>query len=145
VKQQDQLLHPYRQREWLKEQYEVNGRTLQDIGNQFGVSKQRIQQLVKGFRLQKPNRSQYLAIDEEWLRKKYIIDRKTAKTLAVEKGVSVWTIRRALKVYGLKRHIFTPEERRKRGNLRQNHAYKTDPAYRAKKRANVDRWQREHL
>jgi len=128
-------------RDWLQKQLVELGRPLEDVADECGVSKQAVQQLRDRREIPKPEKRTraYETIDAKWLAEQ-IANRRIYQDIADELSVSCNVVCRAVKAYKIKRPVYTPEERRVRGNKCQNKRYANDPELRARKARTARRW-----
>ena len=127
---------------WLKEELVVKRRTLNDIGGECGVTRERIRQIAKKFGIVKPRKRDLIDID--WLRQEIEEKRRTHGDIANECGVCSATIVSIAREHNIHRVSYTPMELVRRNVAAQNFRHAADPEYRAMKLANTVKWQREH-
>lgn len=135
---------PYLDEAWLYLEYVIKSRTMQDIASEWNVSRQRIGQLVKLYRLtEKRNALRKPYTNKEWLAGE-LDKRKTQQEIAIECGVDHSTISVWARKYKLKRRFFTKKELTQRNVARQNRLCATDPEYRKMKLENSVRWKEQN-
>ena len=132
----------YHNRVWLEGEHVFKRRTLADIASQCGVTHQAVAWCVNKFGLHKPPAQ--MVVDADWLRKEWVVKRRSEKDMCAEIGFSQATLYRALRYCGIKRPVFTPEERRERYNAYQNRRYATDPKHRERSKACTRRWRKNN-
>ena len=130
-------------RDWLEEELAIKRRTLQDIGEECGVSRERVRQAAKKFGIVKPRKQDLIDID--WLRQERDVKHRCYADLAVELGVSITTVAKICHYYGIAAPPrLTPEEvlahGRDRCNKYYHRMYESSPAFRAMKKASTLRW-----
>lgn len=99
---------PYRNKEWLKNEYVIKGRKAEDIANECGISPRTLREWISVFNLtEKYNKTN--SITKKTLEELYRVQKKTTCEIGSIYGVSDGTILNLLKEFGIKR--FSPSER----------------------------------
>ena len=134
---------PYWSYEWLETELVTKRRTLKDIGDECGVTKEAIRQSANRLGLYKP--PLYLTLDKTWLKHEYIDLRRNQRSMAAEIGVGRLAISKALKLYGIVRIPFTKEENQSRRSTYHKHRYATDQEFRTRKMSHATSWRKSHV
>jgi len=129
-------------REWLQREWIERHRLLRDIAAECGVSKQAVQQQAEKVGLKYLHPAE--RIDVSWLREQVEGEGRAQADIGREVGLSGSRISILCCRHGIKRPRQTKEERAARQRYYQNTRYRTDPEYRAMKKATAARWRKEH-
>lgn len=132
----------HRDPEWLRHEYEEKHRTLQDIGDECGVSRQAVHDAAMSFGIEYVPPSKRIDID--WLREQRETKKRTIEDIAEEKSVSRRLISQLCAESGIRRPKRTKEERAAWVRAYQNNKYATDPVYKEMKRRSVSNWRKTH-
>lgn len=137
-------LHLYE--DWLREQYVVRGRSLKDIGEECGVSRQAVHaQATKcGLWQEKEAAHRPIYQSNEWLFGQIVTQRKFMADVAREIGVSSTTIAGWASRYGIRRPAFTQEERIERNRECNRRRYRQDAEFRKRMKETSRKWREEN-
>jgi transcriptional regulator with XRE-family HTH domain len=128
---------------WLREQREVKGRSLKDIAEECGVTKQAIHDFCRRHDIRYVRPKAAAAVDIAWLRRE-TERRRTQAELAAEAGVSIALIRHLQHIHGIKKPRLTKEEKQAARNAHYRNRYTTDEEYRQRLLAAACAWHQAH-
>ncbi len=135
-------MNSYLNKDWLYSERVIKGRSLKDIADQFGVSKEAVSRMARlwGFR-ELYNKRHKPYMNKEWLEEEYVTNRRKESDIAEECGVSAGTIGKWVKIHRLHRQSLTREQ----VNARHRKRYHNDPRYRAKRAKISKEWREKNL
>lgn len=93
----------YRKKQWLKNEYISNNRSIRDLAEECKVSRGTIRNWTAKFRLRKRFAKSTDYRDKEWLYEEYIAKNKTRGEIAKKQGVCIDTIAEWLTRYEIKK------------------------------------------
>jgi len=106
---------PYRDPTWLERRYVLEGKSIEEIAEEAGVTKMTVYLWLKRYGLLRAREERRKLVaqkltgrepvwqDPAWLRKRYVDQRKSVREIAAEAGVEEDTIRRWLKRHNISR------------------------------------------
>ena len=137
----------HRDADWLKEELVVKRRTMEDIGEECGVTREAVRQMAKKHGIVKPRQRDLIDID--WLSQERGVKHRSLADLAVEIGVGTTAISDVCRQHGITGPPQqTPEEVAARMRARckkyYHRMFENSLDFRAMKKARSIQWQQDN-